>query len=524
MAHVPDKSSRRISWGNLLFLSVPALAFVLYIPLLSIGKLSDDFNLLNIRSLSDVFSEQGGWSFRFLGNLSILITNDLFQNSLQSLHLFSILVQCVNMILVGMILRNLGLGNILVLVGCGMYGFHFANVGSVAWLSDRWTLVASFFILSTFLLFVLYSNTRKRVFLFLSYALFVHALLTKETAVTIVPIIVSYSLIFDFRRVKQDLRKFLFVVVLPFTMISMLYLTIRFLFFPGGGYPIQITKALLGPVFYVSYSFIPFDYFDALSLQGVSANAIRIAFSESLLLRFVAVMSFLMLIAFFGWYLIHKRKMRPNRFETFGLLWFGFSIVPFIPWFDLRWLNPATCGVSLFGVGLLYRLFAGEEVKDAKARLSIACGLLILGSLYMSSSIRVQAWVGADRLAKEILVDSKRLYPTVRPHSFIIFINPPDYFNNAFVYRNGLENALQEVYSDTTLHVAHNASVGKRSRPLNETESIEFINQHKSQITQTSAMGGEVIILDFNDKTMKTERFSLHRRGGVNPSPSGESH
>lgn len=84
------------------------------------------------------------------------------------------------------------------------------NINNICWMAARVDLICCFFYVTTVLLFLLYSDTRKKIFFVLSILTFLLALLTKELAITLpaVVLIISY-----FRYGKHGLNKSLYLII-----------------------------------------------------------------------------------------------------------------------------------------------------------------------------------------------------------------------------------------------------------------------------------------------------------------------
>jgi hypothetical protein len=486
-----------------------------YWPVVATGKLSDDFNLMRIRSITAVFTNQGGWSMRFLGNLTIYFDNCLYGENMAGFHVTNILLFCGGIILVWRIARALSADEPIAALSAAVYAFHFANAGSVSWLSDRWTLLSSVFILATIFLSIRYFNGTRPGYLAGALATYAAALLTKESGVTAMLISFAYVVIY---RQDEDYRATLkrtLSYAIPVLLITLAYGVVRFAVFTGGAYPVYLGKLLLGPVFFASYAFIPFDYFEFLNILGIEPGTIRVLFAENGALRVGVALAALLLLAVCVFLVRKYRTFRLSRLEQFGLAWFVISIIPYMAWFEIRWLNPATAGVSLVYASLLSRLLPagnaqGPDSKDSGGKRMRQLGVAVTGILALllvSSACRVQSFRAADRLVRSIISDTKTIEPSLPSHSIIVMLNPPDMQRNVHIFRVGLLEALQDEYADTTLRVVWNLTLGAQTRPLDEKDQALYVASRKGECDEALRKGGTVVLLLYDARSKRVVRY-----------------
>jgi hypothetical protein len=191
-----------------------------YWPVLATGKLSDDFNLLQIKTIASVFSNQGGWTMRFLGNLSIYADNFLYAGNLVGFHVTNLLLFGLGVVLLWMTAKALSGDVTIASLSAAIYAFHFANAGSVSWLSDRWTLLSSVFIIATVLLSIRFISGAGRGYLWAAVGTYVVALMTKESGVTALLISLSYVIIFRADDDYRALWKRTLPFMLPFILVT----------------------------------------------------------------------------------------------------------------------------------------------------------------------------------------------------------------------------------------------------------------------------------------------------------------
>jgi hypothetical protein len=496
--------SSRVSMRTFLLPLTLVTMVSVYLPVVFTGRLSDDFHLLQIKTIGDVFSTQGGWSLRFLGNLAIYCDNLVYGNNLIGFHVTSVLLQCVNVLLFWLLAGRLTSGHPVSSLATAIYAFHFANAGSVSWLSDRWTLLSSTLVLASLFFWIRYFQNTRPVHLWLSVVAYTAALLTKESGVTALFIAIAYALIYRREPLSAAWARRVFGLALPFVAMTAAYALLRFTVFGGGAYPFQLSKLFLGPVFYGTYAFTPVDYFEFLSLLGIAPEGIKVLFAENVLMR-VGVAAGVVLLGGSAVLLLKRfSSFHLSKLELFGLSWFAVSILH-MAWFEIRWLNPATAGVALFYAGLLTRMFLHP-------RLFTAPTLAMLSALLFSSHLRVKSFEDADKLVRTVLDDTRTLEPSLPPHSLLVMVNLPDMQRNVHVFRHGVAEALRDVYADSTIRAVWNRTLGVRTRPLDAAEQLEFIQSQRSTMDAALHEGGKVVILQFDPVLGHVVRFQRGSR------------
>ena len=491
------------SYGIVIIIAI--FVILIYYPALYNGLVSDDFNLNEqTEVLSNVFSTVGGLPLRLLGKLSLYLDHLLFGDLLfgdnyTGYHFSGILIHILTSVIVYFIAASILNNKTFGFVSALFYAAHFANVGSVNWISDRWTLVSAFFTLLSFLFFTLYYQKQKRRFLLLSCLAFVFALLSKESALTLPLILFLFVLLSSpgkawNPRLNKALRESRF----HFLLLS-IYLAIRFIFLPGGAYSIKLTKILLSPFYYFSYLISPYDPYDLLNHWfEINPNSVRQLFKLHLGSAGLIFFSSLALgIIFLILVLLFKKA---SSILKFSLIWIGLAIMPFCAWFDLRWLNPATFGVALLLSYLLFSLFKKfQKLGRLRAKLLVS---LIIGAVLFSYSLstreRLFHWRQAHETVQEILKSVKNSHPSVPHNSIFIFLNLPDMQNNAFVFRQGIENAIKLLYQDNSLSGFRNPVI--KTGILRGEERVAFLQSCRDDIIKSGRGNNPIFIFEYDHR------------------------
>lgn len=210
-------------------LSLPLLSFLLLLPLLGYGFLSDDFPLIvanpRLQSWSLFFQNLLTPFFSFPANpqlhywrpttlLSYALELRLWGVSPWGFHLTNILLHTANTLLLYLLLKRFRLEGALPWTASLLFLLHPAHGENIAWISGRTDLLA-FLFLALSLLFRLEYEERKRG-LPLSLLFFALALLSKEAALLFLPLL---FLLFPSKGLKNRL-----LLLLPYLSLLPLYL------------------------------------------------------------------------------------------------------------------------------------------------------------------------------------------------------------------------------------------------------------------------------------------------------------
>ncbi len=102
-----------------------------------------------------------------------------------SFHLTNILLHVLNVALVFALVRLISGSTLWSILGALIFGLHPVQVESVAWISQRMTLLATFFTLLTLIFYMRYGATRRFRWLFLVTFFYLAAILSKPTFIAI---------------------------------------------------------------------------------------------------------------------------------------------------------------------------------------------------------------------------------------------------------------------------------------------------------------------------------------------------
>jgi len=432
----------RCKWSFLLAAVIlSAATWALYGGALSIGYLSDDYDLISAVTSSDFsiwdsFPAGRGTYFRPLTTLSLYLEQHIpvidplivhHLSNLSVLTLTGLLIYLIGISLTGRFLLSLGLSLMTIA--------HPANVTNAFWISGRTTLLATLFYTTAILTFVLYLRSgRKRWLLFSTFALCA-ALLSKETSVTLV---VALGLIFVLvkgwgtRSLPVDISMQYWVgrslaVMLILTIVYLLYVYLRFYSQPGVSLGINIRQALETIVTFPVLYFLPNRQSLLIQLYR-NRPGVLILGSALMVLGLIAV----------AFMLLKRFQKRDLLLIAILLLMPVISIIPFVLFVGgidsrLMFLPLALTCVSLAGWALAQ--------PNAVWPMTMVIYPLVLLAMFVSK-FDGSTWIENWRLTQAYCQDLKTLTAEDLNLENAIFLTIPSVSQDVPLYANDFNRAL----------------------------------------------------------------------------------
>ncbi len=461
--------------------------------------------------MSPFWTAAQGPFFRPLLSLSLIIDHALWNLNATGYHTTNIVFHSINsflVFLVALLLLNTSqlhekrIWNLAFLSGF-IFLIHPSHTESVAWISGRTDVVATFFCLLSFYIYLLYKQYAKAVYIPISIFLFLCSLLSKESVIAYPLVILVYE-VYTYTVEGTTGRKRTSILYLPllYGCALVLYLSMRFIVIGtiiggyGGGlvhlnvHPVRMlkhivtysTRALLPPIPHMTIAILIF----AGSLLAVT--------------------------------LLILRSVRKGLLQTPSIIYFLVAafIVSLIPVLNLRISLVTTQGerfiyLPSFFYSILMVVVLGY-IFQKKKYFSIAFIFLLLFygvSIYSSN----KNWREAGTISKDILYSLKTMERTER----LFIINLPDHINGAYIYRNGIVEALNlfghtgQFKKIVTISFNNVYDVGDE---VDVTErfghySVRLLNPQASFIRFSKPQGGDKDIGYFEIENAEKRSFDL---------------
>ena len=344
----------------------------------------------------------GGKNWRPVSSLVFSIEYNLFGANSSGFHSVSILLHLVNIILVYFLVRKVTDRYLIAIIASSLWSLHPVLTEAVSWVSNQSSLIfLSFFIVSV-LSILKFSDNYQRKYLFTSYLFFGLSLLSKETALGGIFIIIFIFLIFF----KKSWR-----FSLPFVLMSFFYFYARYKVLGTlGDHALRGSfweNLLLAPVIFIKYLVLtiwPFnmllDYTNFLLPSGIFDLRV-----------IIGILSFITLLTLFYF------GLRKSLYSfSFGIVWFLAFLLPvsqIIPFQDIigeRFLYAPLVGFFISAISgidyLLSRIKLKFNLNLNKFALFLV--LLIMGVFSVLTFNRNNDWLTSENLWLSVLdVDSK---------------------------------------------------------------------------------------------------------------------
>lgn len=357
------------------------------------------------------------------------------------------------------------------------YAFSASNFNRLAWVSQMQELIFTFLSLLTIFFWLLYCNFKKTFHLICSGFFFILALASKESAV-ILPILLVVSYLF---RIKSKSYISLFKLILPFLIVSAVYVYLRFFVMGislGSNYftSYQPNKIINTLVWYGLWSLglpellVNFKYFSEgpYFLNPKIVNYLLTDMSDILinfgvLLFLIAIATLVTVRSILQNYRLHRAVA---GLVFFGLVWFIVALLPHI--FSPFHKFPYELTLSLVGSCLAISVIvlrAADIIASYKSYLGIFFPCLV-AAVYISatfSAVKVELWnswvVQRGDIARKVITYFKTTFPDFPKDKKVIFFNDIPVVNNIIGVSRQIELAISEskalklVYDDPTIMV-----------------------------------------------------------------------
>jgi len=478
----------RSGWFVILLLVLVIAA--LYGPGLRDYFVSDDFvniEYSKLNSLQDIlgFLTPIGrlWFYRPVIQILFGLDYSIFGLNPVPYHLQSLVLHCLNTGLVYLLALRLGEGKQLVgLTSAVVFASNWRHDESVWWISSMGDLLAAFFILLTNLLFLAYLSDKRKGIYVVSIGTFVLALLSKESAISL-PLLLFLCGIFMLRSRGLVDRRFVRALLLylgPFVLYLLFqYKTDRISRAAG----VAGTDLFSNLLRFNTYSQWPIYFYGNLISLG------RLILHNQLI--GLAALGSLIGLFLFGY-------LRRHYLLSFGIAWSMLTSVVYLSFTSAdstilyapnRYFYIPSIGFAIaVGFAALWSTRFLDNTKLWKSRLSLLVPVA-LGIIVGLSSVKLiregHAWRQAGGTVETILDQVQTLYPELPGGCRLCFVGGlPDDIEGAYVFQNGIGNAIRLRYGDESLRARMVEDCPRDSDPsrLGEEHFLEYVDGHLTKI------------------------------------------
>jgi tetratricopeptide (TPR) repeat protein len=273
---------------------------------------------------------------------------------------------------------------LIALFGALIFALHPVQTESVTYITGRSSSMTGLFFLGSFLTFLQYRETRENRYWIFSCLLYAGSLLVKETAVTLLPILVLFQWMFP----EEGTPPKKYRVILPYLLLSLLYFLFRLYFFGSLLYGSRPVRPFYENLLSQTRAWV--HYLGTLILPLNLNIDYDFPVSHSILEGQVVLSIFLLV----GIFLVIWRLSRSNRLVGFFALWFAITLLPTNSVIALddpvsdRWLYLSSVGYAALlayaGNWIFQNLVEGKK-RAAKVLFFFLCTLVV--ELYGFSTV-----------------------------------------------------------------------------------------------------------------------------------------
>ncbi len=367
-------------------------------------------------------------------NYSIFGTSSLGWNVFQLLLHFGNCWLLAN--LMGYYFKNYWMG----LFVAASFALHFINVETVVWLSAASYTFATFFILLTLRLYVLFKETGKRIFYLASFLSTSFALLSNEQAVSLFLILI----VFEFQFPAPITSRFR--VLLPYFLIIALYVGFRLFALdfrlPGGVYHPHVGLNFIKNYLFLTVGSLTrldfielLDYWRTFQSTGSFIELISNLAEKPGYFIFLICAPLAYMIAFLN-----------SQASRFFILW---GVCSFLPTAIFAGSGERLLYLPLTGLAALTPIWVHNLLeKFGSKKLFFSLTIVWIGYLFVVQQITAKHWRYASEITRETVeVIGQTAQVAGRPITVCVH-QAPDHYYGAWVFRMGFEQLGELFYPD----------------------------------------------------------------------------
>lgn len=414
--------------------------------------LSDDFDFLGfasqVNSWSDfkqfIIEPIGGNIYRPILNLTFLIEYKIWGLNPIPYHLSNIFLHFINGILIFYLISYISKRRLIGFVTALLYLAYPAHHESVTWIAGRTDVLCTTFYLIAIYSFIKYIKDRRGLFYIISIIATLFALFTKELAVSLPLLLVCIAIAYKYFETKWKRKVWVF---LPYFLLLGIYIFIRRLIVGGivGGYQ-SFSRSTILPESWgdiVGFLLYPINFIKHIYNYSVISDLYPYL-SKYLLLVFIV---FLILLLF-----AYRNSLSSfKKISKVILYTLGFIYVTTLPMMKLmihtkadlqntRFFYLPSIAVCFI---IAYLLFNKSVYQKNNKYLCSANYAALLSVFILLGYINYIPWKDASDATIKILKESQAKVQEAKVDSVIYLLNLPIRTRGAYVYQNGIDNAVK---------------------------------------------------------------------------------
>jgi hypothetical protein len=406
------------------------------------------------------------------------------------------------------------------------------------WISSLNGVVENIITLAAFTFFILWRQQNQKSFYMLSLVLFIFALLTKESAISLPILLVLYDFLLGGEVRWGESIKRTAKSCWPFAVAGLAFVLLRAIVMREAHLPpplvtFQWRMILAGPWYSVVMTLSPIDWSRALQWFDIVAK------TRAILYVLIAIILSALVIV----------PLALKRYRVaFLALWilaaaaplFALGLVP-----SERHVVVSSAGASVLLSVLFFRL--SEKIARKSDAMAIGMGFVLVVAFVLPGCVflkqKQNAWKHASIISSDVIEQTMVAYPQPAESTTFFFLNVPDSIDGALVFRfDNIRLALRLYYEDETIDAVRIVTLDKVPSgatagwegiyftiaamggnvyvPMNAAEGAEQPAQWQ-ELSRMGILGKNFRYID-NWERYRSSPFLVYSRDGLMPQPSGE--
>ncbi|MBN1232341.1 MAG: tetratricopeptide repeat protein [Candidatus Coatesbacteria bacterium] len=428
-ANIQKKGKTRLDFSNILKESLPiiVLAVIIIIAYFSVwnnGFIYDDHDLIENNPLMQekipvkyIFTTEYWETTRGKSNyyrpliiLSYRLENMLWNKKPSGFHVTNLLIHILISILIYFLSMKLGLNKLQSLLASAIFGISPLHTQSVAWISGRTDLLATFFALGSYLCFINARKLKSYLFYILSGVLYLSSILSKEITATLPIVIIAIDFINNGNELMKNKKAWIHYLVFLLPILIYVYLRLmvvgNFLgikphaeawWNPENG---NLRRFLTVPQIFVWYLYkniLPINLnFD----RGIDLSS-----------GFNDIWFYISSIVLLAWIIVIFVSLKNYKIVSSGLTWLFITLIPLSNIFPI--FESALEHLSYFpsiGFAIVFGFLYGKAIYKYNYRIIYVISIIPIIIFMILTQLRLKDWKNDLSIWRDTLAKKPHLY------------------------------------------------------------------------------------------------------------------
>lgn len=442
-------------------------AFMIFLPMISNYFAGDDFTWFRWAAdhpnILNYFTDANGFFYRPGAKLYFLLMYSIFWLNQAVYHIVSIFLHFAIALLVFLLIRRILRNYLFAVLASFLFLIMSGSLEAIFWTSATGFLFTTLFSLLSLFLFILWQEKKKIIYFFASLTCLILGLLFHELGIVTPLLVVLYTVLFsEPTRLREVIKNFhyrlLFLPLVPYFLLRLFAHSHWF----SGDYSYNLFKLpfnfignILGYFALTFFGPISLPFYQ--TLRNFSKGNIIIAAVSTLAIAYITFYIYKKVIS--------KIDKEEKKIIYFGLLFFTFSLLPFLGLGNIasRYSYLSSFGLVIILVFLIKKMY--EHLKSQGYNIAIAATTIIIILFSLLHIIQIQQrhsdWYEAGKRTEKFFISIDGLYSDYWKDNLMEFhfVNVPTRQGEAWIFPVGLPDALWLLFRNPKIAVYQDKSV-----------------------------------------------------------------